>query len=78
MLRRRARGPCGPRHPAEVTRLPLVRPWAVTAGDFGESMHVMAGVEVIVPIVASRLRRLRPRRGKVDRAPHHRLARTFP
>ena len=40
-------------------------------------MHVMAGVEVIVPIVASRLRRLRPRRGKVDRAPDHRLARTF-
>jgi hypothetical protein len=34
-------------------------------------MDVMAGVEVIVPIVA-KLRRLRPRRGKVDRAPHHR------
>ena len=36
-------------------------------------MHVMAGVEVIVPIVA-KLRRLRPRRGKVDGAPDHLIA----
>ena len=53
----------------------MVQPWhtpyvAPSEGDFGESKHVMAGVEEIVPVVASQCR-LRPRRGKVDRATDH-------
>ena len=69
-LRRRTRWPCPCRGGG-----PLVQPWhtpyvAPSEGDFGESKHVMAGVEEIVPVVASQCR-LRPRRGKVDRATDH-------
>ena len=69
-LRRRTRWPCPCRGGG-----PFVQPWhtpyvAPSEADFGESKHVMAGVEEIVPVVASQCR-LRPRRGKVDRATDH-------